>query len=177
MPALLGAGAEFIPNENLEMAAPDVFQLPATINDSLFIGYIFGGIESPQLNPFNFNNTNVTTATIRIFKVFIKKSVANAVGEIKVDGYHQFQIQAIPNPTNGSIFQLKINAPEAGLFEIFMSDVAGRFHFDTTLEGLPIGEHKVEIEMTEPYQDGLYFISAHLNGKYVATGKVLMTND
>ena len=177
MPALLGAGAEFIPNENLEMAAPDVFQLPATINDSLFIGYIFGGIESPQLNPFNFNNTNVTTATIRIFKVFIKKSVANAVGEIKVDGYHQFQIQAIPNPTNGSIFQLKINAPEAGLLEIFMSDVAGRLHVNTTLEGLPIGEHKVEIEMTEPYQDGLYFISAHLNGKYVATGKVLMTND
>ncbi|MEZ4956877.1 MAG: T9SS type A sorting domain-containing protein [Saprospiraceae bacterium] len=174
MPALLGAGAEFIPNENLEMAAPEIIQLPSTISDSLFLGYIFGGIESPQLNPFNFNNTGVTTATVRIFKVFVKKSTANAVGEVRLDGYHQFRIEAIPNPTKNGIFQLKINAPEAGLLEIFMTDVAGRLHVNTTLEGLPAGENKVEIEMTEPYQNGLYFLSAHLNGKFVATSKLVL---
>ena len=177
MPALLGAGAEFIPNEILEMAAPDVLQLPASITDSLFLGYIFGGIESPQLNPFNFNNTDVTTATVRIFKVFIKNQNVNNVREISMNGYHQFRVSAVPNPTKNGVFQLNINAPEAGLLEIFMTDVAGHLHVNTTLERLPAGENKVEVEMTEPYQEGLYFLSAHLNGKYVATGKVLMTND
>lgn len=174
MPALLGAGAEFIPNENLEMAAPEIVRLPSTISDSLFLGYIFGGIESPQLNPFNFNNTGVTTATVRIFKVFVKKSMANAVGEVRLVGYHHFRIEAIPNPTKNGIFQLKINAPEAGLLEIFMTDVSGHLHVNTTLEGLPAGENKVEIEMTEPYQNGLYFLSAHLNGKFVATSKLVL---
>jgi hypothetical protein len=73
MPSLLGAGAEFIPLENLPNFANGVIKLDELANGSTFIGYIFGGISSTAPNLFWTNNGSQSSANATVFKVIITK--------------------------------------------------------------------------------------------------------
>ena len=46
MPNLKGAGAEFIPNENLAHYSNEVIQLSNITANEFVIGHLFGGIQS-----------------------------------------------------------------------------------------------------------------------------------
>ncbi|GAB5552527.1 MAG: hypothetical protein Sapg2KO_21180 [Saprospiraceae bacterium] len=73
MPALLGAGAEFIPNLNFPHFDNEVFKLDSVTTDRILIGHIFGGISSSRPNVFFANRGTPSNANNQIFKVFIKK--------------------------------------------------------------------------------------------------------
>jgi hypothetical protein len=73
MPALLGAGAEFMPLENLALYANGVIKLDELPKGTTLIGYIFGGISSTAPNVFWTNNGTQSSAAKSIFKVSIVK--------------------------------------------------------------------------------------------------------
>lgn len=73
MPSLLGAGAEFIPLENLPHFANGVIKLDELPNGPTLIGYIFGGISSTAPNVFWTNNGSQSSANATVFKVIITK--------------------------------------------------------------------------------------------------------
>lgn len=73
MPALLGAGAEFIPLENLPHYANGVIKFDELPKGTTLIGYIFGGISSTAPNVFWTNNGTQSSAAKSIFKVSIVK--------------------------------------------------------------------------------------------------------
>jgi hypothetical protein len=73
MPALLGAGAEFIPLENLPHYANDVIKMDELPKGTTLIGYIFGGISSTAPNVFWTNNGTQSSANSTIYKVVIIK--------------------------------------------------------------------------------------------------------
>ena len=52
MPALLGAGAEFIPNLDFPHFNNEVFKLDNVTTERVLIGYIYGGISSSEPNIF-----------------------------------------------------------------------------------------------------------------------------
>jgi hypothetical protein len=73
MPSLLGAGAEFMPLENLPLFANGVVKFDELPKGTTLIGYIFGGISSTAPNVFWTNNGTQSSANATVFKVVITK--------------------------------------------------------------------------------------------------------
>ncbi|HLP36382.1 hypothetical protein [Lacibacter sp.] len=74
MPALLGAGSEFIPVESLPRYKNGVLKLDELTTTPTVIGYIYGGISSTAANIFWFNNGTQSAASSQIFKVNLTKN-------------------------------------------------------------------------------------------------------
>lgn len=69
MPALVGAGAEFFPENGIAEYAHGIIDMSLLPSQLPFtVGYIYGGIASPQRNTFP-NNTAVTNASSTIYRV------------------------------------------------------------------------------------------------------------
>ena len=67
MPNLKGAGAEFIPNENLPHYTNEVIQLSNITDNEFVIGHLFGGIQSSSASAFTDNQTNLTSADPTVY--------------------------------------------------------------------------------------------------------------
>lgn len=74
MPALLGAGSEFIPVETLSMYRNGVLKLDELTTAQTVVGYIYGGISSTAANIFWYNNGTQSTASSQLFKVILTKN-------------------------------------------------------------------------------------------------------
>lgn len=75
MPALLGAGGEFIPNPEAGLYRKGIFQFPEDAPDSLFIGTIVGGIASTARNIFWINDDAESAASSGMYEVYLVKSM------------------------------------------------------------------------------------------------------
>lgn len=74
MPALLGAGSEFLINPNLPIYAEDIIDFNALSGDTIFLGYILGGIESSAPNVFFTNTGNESWAHDELLEVYLIKA-------------------------------------------------------------------------------------------------------
>lgn len=74
MPALLGAGSEFIPLDNFPSFDNGVIKLDELSSDTTMVGYIYGGISSSAPNIFFVNTGNESNASRQIFKVHVIKT-------------------------------------------------------------------------------------------------------
>lgn len=70
-PALLGTNAEFITANNISLLHENIININSLGNRTL-VGYIMGGIESPEAN-ISITDPSNSFASSRIFKVFINK--------------------------------------------------------------------------------------------------------
>jgi len=172
MPGYLGASAELILNPALPESAPGIVNLSAINADSFLLGHIVGGIESSSLNPFSFNNTDQTSASATVYRVYLKKTGLNPTGELPLPGYHRFAISLAPNPAATGVFQIKTEAPEAGTIEVFMVDTTGRLLLNTSREGLKLGKNTLEVALKNPPK-GAVIVTAVLNGKFAATATLI----
>lgn len=172
MPGYFGAGAEFILNENLPLTAPGIVQLTENKQVEIFLGYIYGGIESERENVFFFNNTDQSAASAVIFKIYLVPQISASTSEIALAGYHDFKIIATPNPNSQKSFYLHTNSPEAGSIEVLVTDSEGRLILNKKSGDLAKGENQILIQM-ESQVRGLYFITSVLNGKYTASTKMI----
>lgn len=120
MPALLGSGAEFFPHPDIPLFPNGVIRMSDLPGDSVVLGYIYGGIRSPQPNIFftNFSGEAVST----IYRViFIKNTVGAGDQTVK----NPLRMLVAPNPANGE-FQLSYWLPEARDVQIRIYDTSGR---------------------------------------------------
>ncbi len=103
LPALLGAGSEFIPVGNGYSGWPEVQQMsyPAA-GDSLFIGYLVGGIESSSENIFFVNNGTQSAPSGTLFSVYLKAESVSAAEEVnQPSGIAELSLS--PNPASGQV--------------------------------------------------------------------------
>ncbi len=68
MPVYLGAGSELFLDESLPMAAHEIIDQNQLTGDTVFVGYIFGGLESGAGDIFPMNTAN-SSASNKIYKV------------------------------------------------------------------------------------------------------------
>ncbi len=78
MPALLGAGAEFIDNPAAPKLPNGVLSLGDVPAAGLELGYILGGIQSTAPNVFFSDTANASVASAKLFRVTLKQSSAAA---------------------------------------------------------------------------------------------------
>lgn len=107
-PALLGTNAEFIPLQNISKYEGNILNLNS-LNNKTLVGYIFGGIESPEQNISNTDPSN-SFATQRIYKVYINK---NEPDTTITSNYYPIiepaSLKILPNPFDNS-FQLQLKS-------------------------------------------------------------------
>lgn len=137
MPNLKGAGAEFIPNTVLPHFENDVIKLNDITANEFVIGHIYGGIQSPSLNPFTNNQTTTTTADNVIYEVKLIKTPPLGVQEI--NGKNPFSFNVFPNPTTNGKVKIEFDLPYTTTIDYFISSLDGKIidegEIDSTKEG------------------------------------------
>jgi len=110
MPALLGAGAEFFPLENLTYEDANIILLDSVGTDSVHVGYIYGGISSPARNVFFGGQTNASTASPTLYKVYLVKNTSIGLEENAPTKKRDFGVQLVPNPASSPL-KIAFNTP------------------------------------------------------------------
>ena len=122
MPALLGAGAEFILNPSVPRLFNDVIDLDQLAGDTVLAGHIVGGIESSAANIFFINTGTQSSAAARVFRVLLVEDSATGISE-------QLEEQPLLTATflsGGTQLQITLNNPAAGYVELNVLDTSGR---------------------------------------------------
>lgn len=125
MPGLLGAGSEFFLAPNTPSYARDIIKYDQLSGDTILIGYILGGIESSAPNIFFVNNGTQSSASNKLYKVYLLKNTAIGISELNIQSISNWQLQLSPNPSSNYIqfqfYQLKNQE-----YQISLIDTQGR---------------------------------------------------
>ena len=73
MPGYLGANAAFIPAANMPLLPNGIIDLDKAVENDILIGYLAGGILSQEENVFNNNETEKSSASPKVYEVWLKK--------------------------------------------------------------------------------------------------------
>ncbi len=163
MPALLGAGSEFIPNEELEYYDNEVLNFDELEEDTTFVGYIYGGINSSLPNIFFINNGTQSSASKQIFKVSVIKNINVGIDELNTQSTDNFRMQVYPNPNEGE-FIVRFNVAKQNDVQISIYTLNGQLISDEKLSGLPLGvnEHRIRLQHLE--NGGTFMVSIQSDG-------------
>ena len=170
MPDLLGSGAEFIPVENLPAYPNEVIDLDALEEDSILLGYLYGGIRSTDRNIFWINDGTQSEASSEILAVYlISQSLSTSNFN---EGGEKSLFVVYPNPSNGELtfqFTLENSVP----VEIKMIDEAGKTVFSERYseQNLKVGENILSVDIDLP--SGTY-TARILAGKLKESQKVIL---
>ena len=153
MPALLGAGSEFILSEKIAVYDNGVIKLDEIINDTSDLGYIFGGISSSAANIFWVNDGVESTASSQIFKVKLIRNSSTRIHEINEQSYGSLKLMAYPNPNDGN-FILKYHLKKSADVKISIYSIQGRIIETKIFLNMPPGDHSYERRMDAQVKEG-----------------------
>ena len=166
MPALVGASAEFISNNNLPHYQSEIIKLSRINQDTISIGHILGGIESPTLNPFSGNQSSTTSASSTVYEVRLIKSNNTQIQEI--DGKNPFNISVFPNPLENEI-HVEFHLEESAKVSYYLTAANGQIIRQGQMADPKIGLNKklIQVDTNTPKQvlqltfvfDDKYFVT------------------
>ncbi len=157
MPALLGTNAYFFYDLNVPFVRKHFVHLNALPHNQR-IGYIVGGIESPELN-ISFTDPSLSFASTRVFEVYLDTIATTAVKEISNDVLNFF---CYPNPSSDKVeiaFELKKNET----VKIELLDMKGSLVKEVCNQSFGSGKQKLLLNIAE-YSKGVYNCVITVNG-------------
>jgi len=172
MPALLGAGSEFIRAENLPEYNNEVLKLDDITADVTLLGYIFGGIHSSSANIFWINNGTQSNASDVIFKVYLHRNQQTGADELNSQSTCTLHMQVYPNPNDGNIF-LRFNLKTIIEVRLTISDGSGKKLENSILTDLNPGVNTV-IRNLKNLSDGNVFYITLETPTEKATQKIIV---
>lgn len=170
MPALQGAGAEFIPNLNLPHYPSKIIKLSAINQNTFRIGYIYGGIQSSSLNPFSANQTNNTNADNTIYEVWLT-ATTTAVPDAAIDGSNPFDIAVFSDIGNNEI-HVTFNPQNATKVRYILTNNLGQIvqsvgqvahHSGENSVSIPFGSFEQPMLLTFIFDDRYYVSKKIIN--------------
>jgi hypothetical protein len=162
MPGYLGAGAEFLINQNIPTFTNGIIKLNSLTEDSVLLGYVFGGINSTAKNVFWINDGTQSTASSVLYKVVLVKNTTttNILNEQSIN---KLQLQIYPNPSEGKV-HLIFNLIQKENVIISVYDLTGKLICERVITDAEIGENRYRIEEKNLEYAGEYMV-------YVTVGK------
>ncbi len=158
MPALLGAGSEFIPLSTLPVYNNGVIKLDELAADTSLVGYIYGGIASTAANIFWINTGTESSASSQIFKVFIVKNTSSITHVRNPQSTSTLNMKVFPNPNNG-VLSVKFNLPKVTQVNLTIADRTGKIIDREELKNLFPGENLVMRKLTNLVAGHAYFVT------------------
>lgn len=171
MPALLGAGSEFIPRQDISSYENGVLKLDEVDQDTTMIGYIYGGISSSAPNIFFTNTGTQSQASSQIFKVFLIKNSPTSVHDINVQSKNGLGMVIYPNPSDENI-NVSFDLPAASVVTLTIMDVDGKVLKEYNWGYLSSGAHHYTI--TEVFDNHKVLIFQLFSGDKVSIQKVVV---
>lgn len=162
MPALLGAGSEFIPVENLPRYTNHVLKLDDLVDDTTLVGYIYGGINSSAANIFFINDGTQSSAENQIFKVLLVRDSTVGVDEINNQSVGGLQMQVYPSPNEGS-FMISFSLKEDTKVRLTILDSQGKLIDNSILQEVQVGKNLIAKKIDNLIAGGVYFITLETN--------------
>lgn len=172
MPALLGAGSEFIPITTVPQYSNAVFDLDEFTEDSTLVGYIYGGISSSAANIFFINTGVESVASSQIFKVYILSDTALSIDELNDQSTGSLKMMVYPNPNNG-VFTVDYYLTQSSEVTITLFDAAGKVIEEQRYDNSPAGSNKFEKKIRGLVNGGIYFLTIETSYE-TATQKVII---
>jgi len=145
MPALLGAGAEFIQTD--DYFVDNILNLNSIPQTKTLVGYIYGGIESSAENIFFINDGTQSWANNTIFKVFINKEVVG-LEEFALTDNSIINLNVFPNPV-GRKMTVNFFAAQLGEYDLNISDTNGKIVLKQEIDVEQIGTQETIIKMSD----------------------------
>jgi hypothetical protein len=170
MPLLQGASAEFIYNPNMAMFENKVLKMADIDETGGTIGYVFGGLYSPLLNPFSNNLTNMTSADDVIYEVRLKRKTSSSI-DILMPGDNPYSLKFIPNPAQ-SYTEVSFNAMQAKSIRYFITDSVGRFVENKPLYQYSETENTIILDL-DNIKPGIYHVTFVFDNRYFVTESLL----
>jgi hypothetical protein len=120
LPGYLGAASEFIPAENIPQMTNEIIDLSQLQNDSILLGYLYGGIKSSAANIFWINTGVESTASQMIYPIYLIKS-KDEIGLIEnKQSSNGLQLQVFPVPLQKEIiFLFNLKSGTTAIAELF----------------------------------------------------------
>ncbi len=157
MPTLLGAGSEFIVNHDLPKYLNEVIKLDElNFSDSIFLGYIFGGIKSNKPNIF-FSNTVESSASSNLFKVFLHKNKNASNKMLNGASVSSLMLQVFPIPNYGDLL-IEFELSRKSIVHITIKDYQGKILDSNSLTQLGVGKNQFSKSVSYLKSGGIYFV-------------------
>ncbi|WP_333808564.1 hypothetical protein [Flavobacterium sp.] len=170
MPNLKGAGAEFIPNENLPHYSNEVIQLSNITDNEFVIGHLFGGIQSSSPSAFTDNQTNLTSADPTIYEV---KLVRNSMlSSPQINGNNPFSFTVSPNPTSNDTVRIEFDMPYAAKLNYMLTSLDGKLVEEGEIEDAKIGKNVMSFDIS-PVNSKMVIITFIFDDKFYVSQKVI----
>lgn len=158
MPALLGTNAYFLIGNNTPVYSEEFINLNALPQSSV-IGYIIGGIESPEAN-INETDPTLSFASARVFEVVLNKAT-DIKGASPVNN-DVVNFICYPNPAK-DIVNVEFGLNKAGLVNVSVYDMQGKLVHEVTNKQMEAGAYRLNVN-TRLYGAGAYNCVISLNG-------------
>ncbi|MEE4260858.1 MAG: hypothetical protein V2I62_13925 [Bacteroidales bacterium] len=169
MPALLGASAEFILNEDLPHFDNDIIRLNEIDQDTILIGHILGGIYSSTLNPFSNNQTSATNAENTVYT--IKLIRGTQTGVYKIEGTNPFDFNLYPNPADNHI-NVNYHLEKPSAVEYFITASDGQLLQQGKITQTKMGENTKTFFIDQSIPSQLLYITLVLDHTFFVTKKL-----
>jgi hypothetical protein len=173
MPNLKGAGAEFIPNENLAHYSNEVIQLSNITANEFVIGHLFGGIQSSSASAFTDNQTGLTFADPTVYEVKLIKNTPLSVQQI--DGKNPFSVVISPNPTPSDTIRVDFTMPYETKVNYIISTTDGKIVEEGDIEGIRAGKSGMNFDISSA-NTTFVIITFVFDDKFYVTEKVIRKN-
>jgi hypothetical protein len=157
MPALLGAGAEFIYRDNLPVYTNGVIKMDELSSDSTVLGYIYGGINSSAKNIFWINDGSQSASSANIYKVTLHRNALTGIDHLNSQSMGTIKLMVYPNPNTG-IFIAQYHLIKPTDVKITLSNVNGKIIDEQILSNQQIGAQVFERKIKHLENGGVYFI-------------------
>ncbi len=156
MPALLGTNAYFF----MDAAVPTYksFVHVNKLGNHTRIGYICGGIESPDMN-INSTDPSLSFASARVFEVYTNK--ATGFGKEVVNDVLDFY--CYPNPATRQS-EVCFELSKAQIVNVSLFDVNGRLVTEVCNKEFAAGKQKLLLNMSD-YPKGVYNVAITVNNR------------
>ncbi len=157
MPGLLGASAEFIPHPDVPRYPNEVIKFDDLPNDSVLLGYIYGGIESSARNIFWINDGTQSSATNRIFKVYLIKGPTSGTDRLNPAAADPFRPLIFSDAEAGAI-RIRLDLPQRDRVTVTFQDLQGKI-LQSSTHVVPGGAPHTFTVPIPPYAQGIYLIT------------------
>ncbi len=173
LPIYTGTSAEFLPAEGLPLlpnGMADYDQLPM---GRTLLGYIVGGIVSPetQRNPFVANNVGITSATPKLVRVYVEKKIATNTKETPLEGSFDLALAIFPNPAS-DWWNVQLQLPSEGHLRVALQDAQGRIVRRLDQGRQPAGAAAFALS-ADHLPAGRYWLTVNVDGVFTDTQVVV----
>jgi hypothetical protein len=135
------------------------------------IGHLYGGIQSPSINPFSNNQTSTTSADPTIYEV--KLIYTPTLDVPTVNGKNPFSMSVSPNPTKNGVIRLNFTMAYETSVDYFVTSMDGKILSEGEITDAEVGENSMNFELNK-VSNQVISITFIFDNKFYVSQKVVV---